>query len=84
VSDPALDGLFEEIRANDAEEEAVTQALKDWEEAREALHRRRQAANWRAGLLARTLDKHIREQIPVLQAKMIVHEEMGGTDDPLR
>ncbi len=75
MADNAIEKLFEEIRlakigVDDASERyrqanmAMNTALEDTKKAQE-----------RSRLLQSTLDKHIHEGFPVIQAKMVAHEE---------
>jgi hypothetical protein len=75
MADNAIEKLFEEIRLvkieiDDASERyreaniAMNTALEDTKKAQE-----------RTRLLQSTLDKHIHEGLPVIQAKMVAHEE---------
>lgn len=76
MADNAIEKLFEEMRI--ARQAAIV-AKASCEEAACA-HRRAMTdadtASTRVRLLERTLEKHIHENMPVVQAKMIAHEEI--------
>lgn len=76
MADNAIEKLFEEMRI--ARQAAIV-AKASCEEAACA-HRRAMidadTASTRVRLLERTLEKHIHENMPIVQAKMIAHEEI--------
>lgn len=75
MADNAIEKLFEEMRAAKAEyTEAEAQAM----ELRRSIisnSERQEAALKRVQLLERTLNKHIHDGMPIVQAKMVAHEE---------
>jgi septation ring formation regulator EzrA len=76
MADNAIDKLFEEMRATaeelaaiQTEEEALQEQLRD-------LRKRHVAAIKHRDVLDVTLRKHIHTGMPVVQAKMVAHEEL--------
>lgn len=76
MADNAIDKLIEETRAAYTALEAIEQELLDAERARAAGRLRYNDAKKRCELLDLTMKKHIHENMPVVQAKMIAHEEI--------
>ncbi len=76
MADNAIDKLIEETRAAYTALEAVEQEMVDADRARAAANRRHRDAKKRCDMLDLTMMKHIHENMPVVQAKMIAHEEI--------
>jgi uncharacterized protein YhaN len=76
MADNAIDKLIKEMRdaktALDAALEAAEEAEKRRRDAREEVKK----AKVRCDMLDLTMKKHIHENMPVVQAKMIAHEEI--------
>lgn len=78
MADNAIDKLFEEIRATQKELDAVINEEEALDEQRRKLRQRHVEAIARRDLLDTTLTKHIHGNMPVIQAKMLAHEEMAN------
>ena len=76
MADNAIDKLIEETHAAYAALEAVEQEMVDADRARAAANHRHRDAKKRCDMLDLTMKKHIHEKMPVIQAKMIAHEEI--------
>ncbi len=76
MADNAIERLIEETRAAYTALEAVEQEMADADRARAAARLRYSDAKKRCELLDLTMKKHIHENMPVVQAKMIAHEEI--------
>lgn len=76
MADNAIDKLIEETRAAYTALEAVEKELVAVESQMTAANRRRRDAKKRCDMLDLTMKKHIHENMPVVQAKMIAHEEI--------
>ena len=77
MADNAIEKLFEEIRQ-------AHRAIEDAEQAREDAHHALadaaaalRKAKYRAELLDETLRRHVHDNVPIVQAKMIAHEEQA-------
>lgn len=77
MSDPALDKLIEEIRINTTRIAVLDREWKDLKAELKAVSDRREAADRRADLLDLTLRRHVYDAVPVVQAKLIAHEEVN-------
>lgn len=80
MADSAIEKLFEEIRQAKATVIAVEEEIKELEVARRKARERENEARARVALLDETLRKHIHEGMPIVQAKMIAHEEQLESD----
>tara|TARA_R110000787_G_scaffold239635_1_gene345873 strand:+ start:2763 stop:3143 length:381 start_codon:yes stop_codon:yes gene_type:complete len=76
MADNAIDKLIEETRAAYTALKAVEQEMVDADRARAAANQRHRDAKKRCDMLDLTMKKHIHENMPVVQAKMIAHEEI--------
>ena len=76
MADNAIDKLIEETRAAYTALEAVEKELVDADRAKIAVSMRHRDAKKRCDMLDLTMKKHIHENMPVVQAKMIAHEEI--------
>jgi hypothetical protein len=84
MADNAIDKLFEEIRIAKIEADKAGARLQQAREAMNVAGQDSKSAEERVRLLHRTLDKHIHEGMPVVQAKMQAHEdanEISGQSD---
>lgn len=76
MADNAIEKLFEEIRLAKIE---IDDASERYRQANMAMNKALEdtkKAQGRSRLLQSTLDKHIHEGLPVIQAKMVAHEEL--------
>ena len=76
MADNAIEKLIDETRAAYTALEAVEQELVAVEGQLRAANQRRRDAKKRCDMLDLTMKKHIHEKMPVIQAKMIAHEEI--------
>lgn len=76
MADNAIDKLIEETRAAYTALEVVEKELVDADRAKAAARLRYNDAKKRCDTLDLTMKKHIHEDMPVIQAKMIAHEEI--------
>jgi hypothetical protein len=76
MADNAIEKLIEETRAAYTALEAVEKELVAVESQMTAANHRRRDAKKRCDMLDLTMKKHIHENMPVVQAKMIAHEEI--------
>ncbi|PZU12101.1 MAG: hypothetical protein DI606_10495 [Sphingobium sp.] len=80
MADNAIDKLFEEIRATSVELTAIQDEEEALQEQLRKLKMQHIEAIKRRDLLDVTLRKHIHTGMPVVQAKMQAHEEMGDRE----
>lgn len=76
MADKAIDKLFEEMRATAEELTAIQNDEEALQEQLRDLRKRHVAAIKHRDVLDVTLRKHIHTGMPVVQAKMVAHEEM--------
>ena len=81
MADNAIDKLFEEIRIAKIEADSAGVRLQEAREAMNVAGQDSKSAEERVRLLQLTLDKHIHECIPVVQAKMQAHEDAIKVSD---
>lgn len=75
MADNAIDKLIEEMRAVKEAIVAAECGVADARAAVQAAEDKHRAALKRQVILERTMEKHIYEDMPIVQAKMQVHEE---------
>ncbi|MFX4084057.1 hypothetical protein ACKU27_03015 [Sphingobium yanoikuyae] len=75
MADNAIDKLFEEMRATAEELTAIQNEEEALQEQLRDLRKRHVAAIKHRDVLDVTLRKHIHTGMPVVQAKMVAHEE---------
>lgn len=80
MSDNALDTLFEEMRETEIALNKCKEEANRLSEARKANNDKLNDLGDRRQLLERTLRKHIHEGLPIVQAKMMAHEEPAESD----
>ena len=76
MADNAIDKLFEEMRATAEELTAIQNEEEALQEQLRDLRKRHVAAIKHRDVLDVTLQKHIHMGMPVVQAKMVAHEEL--------
>jgi len=81
MADNALERLFEEISLAAIEVQACIDETAEIDRLRILANERADAARKRTALLDDTLNRHIHDGLPVLQAKMLAQEE---ANDPAR
>lgn len=77
MADNAIDKLFEEIRIAKIEADKAGARLEQAREAMNVAAQQAKSVEERVRLLHRTLEKHIHEGMPVVQAKMQAHEDVN-------
>lgn len=75
MADNAIERLFEEMRAAKADRVSAHERHRQSTEMAERALVELLFAESRIALLQRALEKHIHEGMPIVQAKMIAHEE---------
>lgn len=76
MADNAIEKLMEEMRAAKKRIGDAKLEITDLDEKRSQAKRAHDRAIQQLALLQATLDKHIYEELPIVQAKMIAHEEI--------
>ncbi|WIA56033.1 hypothetical protein N6H05_23945 [Sphingobium sp. WTD-1] len=76
MADNAIDKLFEKMRATAEELIAIQDEEEALQEQFRDLRKRHVAAIKHRDVLELTLKKHIHEKMPLVQAKMVAHEEI--------
>ncbi|MGA1852644.1 hypothetical protein VH570_17565 [Sphingobium sp. HT1-2] len=76
MADNAIDKLMEEMRTAKKRIGDAKLEITDLDEKRSQAKRAHDRAIQQLALLQATLDKHIYEELPIVQAKMIAHEEI--------
>lgn len=82
MADNSIDKLFEEMRAAKEEIAVALSALDAISEERENINSAHRKAVRRLAILDRTLEKHIYDEMPVLQAKMQATDEVDDKGSP--
>lgn len=83
MADNAIDKLFEEIRATAEELTAIQDEEEALQEQLRDLRKRHIAAVKHRDVLDVTLRKHIHTGMPVVQAKMVAHEELENSRETI-
>ncbi|WIA55089.1 hypothetical protein N6H05_18925 [Sphingobium sp. WTD-1] len=76
MADNAIEKLIEEMRAAREAIFAAECGIADAKAAVQAAEEKHRAALKRNIILSRTMEKHIYEDMPIVQAKMQAHEEI--------
>lgn len=76
MADNAIDKLMEEMRTAKKRIGDAKLEITDLDEKRSQAKRAHDRAIQQLAILQATLDKHIYEEMPIVQAKMIAHEEI--------
>lgn len=79
MADNAIDKLIEETRNAYAEVDRIDADISALEAQHQIARDNLAEAKKRCRVLDLTMKKHIHENMPIVQAKMVAHEEIAGT-----